>query len=301
MPLRSVRAGDGAARVDRAGAARVLSEKEAEEVRARTSQIMLALGMLASGTANTLTCKACLSSVSEGAEFNHPFVLAGCMFFGEIMCLGWYKVSMLGRSHSVSRAQSDAQKVPKHVFALPAICDILGTSIMYLGLTMTAASTYQMLRGSVIIFTGVLSATWLRRNQRTYHWVAMLLVFTGLLLVGSSSSNVAAAPPSPPAGTMRGQTLPGVPPPPPYAHSLHGESLHGTLQRHLAAVGRGLSSATASEGSGASSSADRAMIGNALVVFSQLFTALQMCVEQHLAAADHAPSKPTITLIIVAL
>ena len=34
---------------------------------------------------------------------------------------------------------------------------------MYMGLTMTSASTYQMLRGSVVIFTGLMSRVLLRR------------------------------------------------------------------------------------------------------------------------------------------
>ena len=34
---------------------------------------------------------------------------------------------------------------------------------MYMGLTMTSASTYQMLRGSVVIFTGLMSRVMLRR------------------------------------------------------------------------------------------------------------------------------------------
>ena len=60
--------------------ARQLSGREAEEVRVRTRQVLLALGMLVAGTANTITCKAALSTVSENAPFTHPFVMSGCMF-----------------------------------------------------------------------------------------------------------------------------------------------------------------------------------------------------------------------------
>ena len=36
---------------------------------------------------------------------------------------------------------------PKYIFLVPAFCDTLATSTMYLGLTLTYASSFQMLRG----------------------------------------------------------------------------------------------------------------------------------------------------------
>ena len=145
----------------------------------------LAIGMLVSGTANTLTCKATLSTVSNGGAFDHPFIMAACMFSGEILCLV---------SHTLSRCCSTRSRgaraevhVPKHIFALPALCDILGTSTMYVGLTLTSASIYQMLRGSVIIFTGALSAVYLRRRIHGHQWLAMSAVFCGVLVVGCAA------------------------------------------------------------------------------------------------------------------
>ena len=106
--------------------ARQLTEAEAEELRLRTRQALLALGMLVSGTANTLTCKATLSMVSAGGTFDHPFVMSGCMFSGEILCLLWFRISsMRGGSGSSKEARAVAQ-LPKQIFALPAICDIVG-------------------------------------------------------------------------------------------------------------------------------------------------------------------------------
>ena len=40
------------------------------------------------------------------------------------------------------------------IFLPPALCDMTATSIQYIGLTLTYASSFQMLRGAVIIFTG---------------------------------------------------------------------------------------------------------------------------------------------------
>ena len=40
------------------------------------------------------------------------------------------------------------------VFLPPALCDMTAPSLQYIGLTLTYASSFQMLRGAVIIFTG---------------------------------------------------------------------------------------------------------------------------------------------------
>jgi hypothetical protein len=58
---------------------------------------------------------------------------------------------------------------------------------MYLGLTMTYASVFQMLRGSVVVFTGILSVLVLHRKLKAFHWLGMALVCAGALVVGSSS------------------------------------------------------------------------------------------------------------------
>ena len=40
------------------------------------------------------------------------------------------------------------------LFYFPALCDVTATSIMYIALTLTSASSFQMLRGSIMIFVG---------------------------------------------------------------------------------------------------------------------------------------------------
>ena len=172
-----------------ASGGRQLSEDEVRVLRKRTQQALLATGMLLSGTVNTLALKGALSTVSEGELFDHPVVMSGAMFLGEITCFFCHHISQYYRG----RVDRKSQRVPPHVFSLPAFCDILSTSIMNLGLTMTSASTYQMLRGSVIIFTGALSATYLRRRQWSYHWLAIFLVFCGVLTVGWCNMEMAAA------------------------------------------------------------------------------------------------------------
>lgn len=72
------------------------------------------------------------------------------------------------------------------ILLIPALCDMCATSIMYIGLNMTYASSFQMLRGSVIVFTGIFSIAFLNRKLRLREWTGIGFVITGLALVGAS-------------------------------------------------------------------------------------------------------------------
>jgi hypothetical protein len=50
------------------------------------------------------------------------------------------------------------------LLALPAICDILGTTLMNAGLLFVAASIYQMTRGALVLFVGLFSVIFLHRH-----------------------------------------------------------------------------------------------------------------------------------------
>lgn len=58
------------------------------------------------------------------------------------------------------------------------------TSIMYIGLNLTYASSFQMFRGSVIIFVGLLSVGFLERILKKREWVGIFAVIIGLGVVG---------------------------------------------------------------------------------------------------------------------
>lgn len=66
------------------------------------------------------------------------------------------------------------------------MCDMIATSIMYVGLNLTYASSFQMLRGSIIIFVGVLSVAFLNRNLVTREWIGIGFIIMGLAVVGAS-------------------------------------------------------------------------------------------------------------------
>jgi drug/metabolite transporter (DMT)-like permease len=72
------------------------------------------------------------------------------------------------------------------LFLLPTLCDLTATTLMNVGLVYISASIYQMLRGSVVLFTGSLSAIFLNRRHPVYRWAALVTVFVGVAIVGLS-------------------------------------------------------------------------------------------------------------------
>lgn len=162
-------------------------------------QVFLAVMLVFTGSINTLATKWADYSFSEGRDgkvrqFNHPFLQAVGMFLGELSCLLAFKLVLWhytrkarsGQAVELPQSVTGSREFSPFIFLPPAMCDLVGTSIMYVGLNLTYASSFQMLRGAVIIFTGLLSVAFLGRRLRGYEWVGILLVMCGLVVVGLS-------------------------------------------------------------------------------------------------------------------
>jgi len=161
-------------------------------------QLFLAVLMVVTGSLNTLSTKWAdqLTSVnSEGkdTEFNHPFLQACSMFVGEFSCMYafffvylWFKYHGGQERIEASSLTNGNLKFNPLIFLPPAMCDMVGTSTMYVGLNLTYASSFQMLRGSVIVFTGLFSMLFLGRRLNLRQWSGIGLVIVGLALVGVS-------------------------------------------------------------------------------------------------------------------
>lgn len=132
------------------------------------------------------------SAGRDGTErkFNHPYVQAAGMFLGELSCLLAFKVIY---TYYKRKDYTEEQLPPsisgnrhfkRSVFALPAFCDMLATSTMYVGLNLTYASSFQMLRGSLIIFTALLSICFLGKRLKSYEYLGIFFVIAGLTVVG---------------------------------------------------------------------------------------------------------------------
>ncbi|EMD01120.1 hypothetical protein BAUCODRAFT_144685 [Baudoinia panamericana UAMH 10762] len=70
------------------------------------------------------------------------------------------------------------------LLALPAICDILGTTLMNVGLLFVAASIYQMTRGALVLFVGLFSVIFLKRYLNGWKWASLFIVVLGVAIVG---------------------------------------------------------------------------------------------------------------------
>eukprot|EP00164_Ancoracysta_twista_P005136 GFYU01007002.1.p1 GENE.GFYU01007002.1~~GFYU01007002.1.p1 ORF type:complete len:401 (-),score=118.10 GFYU01007002.1:293-1495(-) len=160
----------------------------------RGSDWSLAFFMLVTGSINTISTKWADTVSAPGINnspphvFNHPFFQASGMFLGEFLCFVAFKYAVW----NVKRTGGDltplqAKPFNPIIFLLPACCDMTGTSLMYLGLTMTYASVFQMLRGSVVIFTAIFSVLFLGRKLHPFHWFGVALVLVGAAIVGVAS------------------------------------------------------------------------------------------------------------------
>lgn len=70
------------------------------------------------------------------------------------------------------------------LLALPAICDLTGTTLMNVGLLFVEPSIYQMTRGALVLFVGLFSVIFLRRKLHLFQWFALFTVVTGVAIVG---------------------------------------------------------------------------------------------------------------------
>merc|ERR1719282_448873 len=82
-----------------------------------------------------------------------------------------------------------------------------GTGIMYSGLCLSYASVFQMLRGSVVVFTALLSCVALRRKIFMYQWFAVCFVVMGVAVVGVASMGDSSGTGKDPQGVLIGNFL----------------------------------------------------------------------------------------------
>ena len=162
--------------------------------------ILTVILMICAGTLNTLSAKHTNLMKAKGTNpkdehyFDHPFFQTGLMFFGEMLCLFAFQAlntiqKLTGRCIYSNNEDFLENNITPLVWILPASCDLIGTTMLFIGLSWTFASSFQMLRGSVVIFTGVFSVIFLKAKLHLHHCFGILLVMSGLMLVGIGDYN----------------------------------------------------------------------------------------------------------------
>lgn len=106
------------------------------------------------------------------------------MFVGELFCLVLYSIKNLKRD------EGPKHNVSIYKFAIPAFFDVCGSTCALVALTMCSGSIYQMMRGSLVIFTAVLAYLFLGRKQYFHHYVSMFSIFIALAWVGYVGTSI---------------------------------------------------------------------------------------------------------------
>ncbi|USW48169.1 Putative EamA domain, nucleotide-sugar transporter [Septoria linicola] len=143
------------------------------------------------------------------------------------------------------------------MLAAPAICDICGTTLMNVGLLFVAASIYQMTRGALVLFVGLFSVLFLKRQLGGWKWTSLFIVVLGVAVVGL-------------AGVLdQKQAVPSLP-----GHTNPDDGLDLLHKTTLAVRGAisTLEEHTAAE----------TLLGFFLIACAQIFTAAQFTIEERI-------------------
>ena len=152
----------------------------------------------------------CVRNCDTGKRvtFEQPVIQTAQMFIGEMGC--WLVVAGFAIYNRVASRSRGYSQIPNEqdetnavlkplvakdhrkslqgasilLLALPACCDITGTTLMNVGLLFVAASIYQMTRGALVLFVGIFSVIFLRRKLYAYQWISLFIVVLGVGIVG---------------------------------------------------------------------------------------------------------------------
>ena len=159
--------------------------------------------MLILGTANTLIGKLMDLSKGNGHLFNHPYFQTAMMFAGELFCLGFYYLYIKCSKEANAEFNTPLQgkklnrtfreKMGKFVFAIPSFFDFCASTLMFVGLVLSAPSVYQMMRGFIMVVVALYSVFFLKIKLFKHQIVGVALAFCGVALVGVASILFAAS------------------------------------------------------------------------------------------------------------
>ena len=165
------------------------------------------IGLLIFGSLNTLTTKIQFELLSTGVDgtvkhFKKPWFGTFIMFLGMCIVLVIHFINVFMRQSRTAKEievhllEGGATKPgPKKasfweaskLIAVPAILDLVATALCFVGILYNSASVFQMLRGSMIIFSAILSGLFLNKKLHAYHWVGVALCCFAIVVVGFSN------------------------------------------------------------------------------------------------------------------
>ncbi|KAF8598713.1 hypothetical protein BDV93DRAFT_609719 [Ceratobasidium sp. AG-I] len=193
---------------------------------------LLVTGMLITGVANSLLTKwqdnMCVENCEPGSKlppgyFEQPVWQTLNMFIGEMLCFLPVIFAKLVKPKRVRPMLiEEDDEIPKEAvgkpmrgwaicwFWIPSLCDLTATTLMGVGLIHTPVSIYQMTRGALVLWVGVLSVVLLRTRLFAFQWFSLVTVMFGVGLVGLSGSLVSSEKGPAEAGTSTVESDPEV-------------------------------------------------------------------------------------------
>ena len=153
----------------------------------------------------------------------------------------------------LSEADQKTGRSKLYITILPAVCDILSTTLLNIGLLFVVPSIYQMTRGSVVFFSALFSVWFLKRRIETSKWFALSLVILGVAVVG-----LAGATERDPAGEVLPRSTLVI-----HARELSLDAITTSTWTHVS-----------------SNHALRTIIGVCIVSVAQIFAAAQFVIEE---------------------
>ena len=139
---------------------------------------------LVSGTLNSIVMKLAYQTAAHGCDvseihyFHKPWFMSLVMFLAMLCALPMYYLSRGYRPLAWKTWLS---------VSIPSVCDLLGSSMQQVGLIFTPVSVFQMLKGSILLFSAALSVWFLNKRMYLHNWVGVSLCMIALILVGISS------------------------------------------------------------------------------------------------------------------
>ena len=118
-------------------------------------------------------------------NFRHPVLQVWALTFAEFLCLfllpiiSVYKIYVKSTLNVNNNLPSSEQftSYTIWIFAPAAIMHVISRFLIFLSLTFTSASSYQMLWCANLIFTCVFSRLFLHKTLSVVKWLAVFLIF----------------------------------------------------------------------------------------------------------------------------
>jgi len=159
--------------------------------------LVYVIGLLSCGSLNTLISKYQFSTYAVGSEavlkaFDKPCFGTLSMFIG--MSLVYPLRGFVGVKHD-SKTESLIESTPQSItkdallVLIPTCLDLIASWLCLFGLISTCASVWQILRGSMLIFSAIFSVVLLNRKITRVQWAGILICVAAITIVGLAESS----------------------------------------------------------------------------------------------------------------